>query len=107
VGCQLDIRVVGVIAARQTEDGKTERNDRLLGVAIHSYQHEHVTSIDNLSKTLLSQVEEFFISYNRQRGKKFKVTGTSGPRKAIKVLKAGMRAHKQGSASSERTSNAP
>jgi len=107
VGCQLDIRVVGVIAARQTEDGKTERNDRLLGVAIHSYQHEHVTSIDDLSKTLLSQVEEFFISYNRQRGKKFKVTGTSGPRKAIKVLKAGMRAHKQGSASSERTSNAP
>jgi inorganic pyrophosphatase len=99
VGCQLDIRVVGVIAATQTQDGKTERNDRLLGVAVHSYQHEHITSIDDVSKTLLSQVEEFFISYNRQRGKEFKVTATSGPKKAIKHLKAGMRAHKKEHAS--------
>jgi len=95
VGCQVDIRVVGVIAARQSERGKTERNDRLLGVAVHSYQHEDITSIDEVSKTLLSQVEEFFISYNRQRGKQFKVTATSGPKKAIKLLKAGIRAHKE------------
>lgn len=99
VGCQLDIRVVGVITARQTERGKTERNDRLLGVAIHSYQHEDIDSIDDVSKTLLSQVEEFFVSYNRQRGKQFKVTATSGPKKAIKLLKAGIRAHKKHSAS--------
>ena len=32
------------------------------------------------SKTLLDQLEEFFISYNKQRGKKFKVTGTGGPK---------------------------
>jgi inorganic pyrophosphatase len=95
VGCQVDIRVVGVIAAKQSKRGKTERNDRLLGVAVHSYQHEHITSIDEVSKTLLSQVEAFFISYNRQRGKQFKVTATSGPKKAIKLLKTGIRAHKE------------
>src|SRR6478672_8938286 len=95
VGCQVDIRIVGVIAAKQTERGKTERNDRLLGVSVHSYQHEDITSIDDVSKTLLSQVEEFFISYNRQRGKQFKVTATNGPKKAIKLLKAGIRAHKE------------
>ena len=89
VGCQVDIRIVGVIAAKQTERGKTERNDRLLGVPVHSYQHEDITSIDDVSKTLLSQVEEFFISYNRQRGKQFKVTAMNGPKKAIKLLKAG------------------
>ena len=37
----------------------------------------------------------FFISYNEQRGKKFKVTGTGGPKKAIKFLRAGMQAHKK------------
>jgi inorganic pyrophosphatase len=95
VGCQVDIRIVGVIAAKQSERGKTEHNDRLLGVAVHSYQHEDITSIDEVSQTLLSQVEEFFISYNRQRGKQFKVTATSGPKKAIKLLKAGIRAHKE------------
>ncbi len=99
VGCLVEIRVVGVIAARQSVRGKTERNDRLLGVAVHSYQHESITSIDDVSTTLLSQVEEFFISYNRQHGKHFKVTATSGPKKAIKLLKAGIRAHQKKPAS--------
>src|SRR5882762_4576573 len=49
VGCQVDIRIVGVIAAKQGERGRTERNDRLLGIAIHSYQHEDITSIDDVS----------------------------------------------------------
>src|SRR5712675_2002034 len=76
VGCLIDVRIIGIITAEQTEDGKTEANDRLLGVAIHSYDHENLETINDLSKTLLAQLEEFFISYNKQRGKEFKVTGT-------------------------------
>src|SRR6202021_3531221 len=76
VGCLIDVRIIGVIQAEQIQDGKTETNDRLLGVAVHSYDHEDLESIDDVSKTLLSQVEEFFVSYNKQRGKKFRVTGT-------------------------------
>ena len=95
VGCLIEIRLIGIIEAEQTEDGKTVSNDRLLGVAIHSYDHEDLESIKDVSKTLLEQLEEFFISYNKQRGKKFKVTGTGGPEKAMKFLKAGMQAHKK------------
>lgn len=95
VGCLIEVRVIGIIQAEQTEDGKTESNDRLLGVAIHSYDHEDLDSMDNVSKTLLDQLEAFFISYNKQRGKKFKVTGTGGPGKAIKFLKAGIKAHEK------------
>lgn len=95
VGCLVDVRLVGVIAAVQTEGGKAQTNNRLLGVSVHSYQHEHVDSIEDLSGTLLSQVEEFFISYNKQRGKKFRVTGTGGPKKAMKFLKTGMRTYQQ------------
>jgi inorganic pyrophosphatase len=94
VGCLIDVRLVGVISAEQSEGGKKETNDRLLGVAIHSYDHEDVATIDDVSKTLLSQVEEFFVSYNKQRGKKFKVTGTSGPKKAIRFLKTGIKKQK-------------
>jgi inorganic pyrophosphatase len=94
VGCLIEIRVIGIITAEQTEDGKTESNDRILGVAVHSYDHEDLDSINDVSKTLLDQLEEFFISYNKQRGKKFKVTGTAGPKKALRFLKSGMRAHK-------------
>src|SRR6186713_2427712 len=42
VGCLIEIRMLGVIEAEQIEDGKAERNDRLLGVAIHSYDHEEL-----------------------------------------------------------------
>jgi inorganic pyrophosphatase len=93
VGCLIEVRIIGIITAEQTEDGKTEANDRLLGVAIHSYDHEDLESIEDVSKTLLDQLEAFFISYNKQRGKKFKVTGTGGPKKALRFLKAGMKAY--------------
>jgi inorganic pyrophosphatase len=95
VGCLVDVRIIGVIAADQIERGKKEKNDRLLGVAVHSYQHEDITSIKQVSGTLLSQVEEFFISYNRQRGKTFKITAIGGPKKAMKLLKIGIRAHQK------------
>jgi inorganic pyrophosphatase len=95
VGCLMEVRIIGIIEAEQSEKGKTESNDRLLGVAIHSYDHEGLETIHDVSKTLLDQLEEFFISYNKQRGKKFKVTGTGGPKQAIKFLKAGIRAKKK------------
>jgi len=94
VGCLMEVRIIGIIEAQQTEDGKTESNNRLLGVAVHSYEHEDLRSMDEVSKTLLSQVEEFFVSYNKQRGKKFKITGLHGPKRAIKFLKVGIKAHK-------------
>jgi inorganic pyrophosphatase len=95
VGCLIEVRIIGIITAQQTEDGKTKSNDRLLGVAVHSYDHENLKSIDDVSKTMLSQLEEFFVSYNKQRGKKFKVTGTGGPKKALKFLQAGIKALKK------------
>src|ERR1051325_1609738 len=94
-GCLIDVRIIGIIEAKQTEDGKTERNDRLLGVTVHSYDHEDLKSMDDVSKTLLDQVEEFFVSYNKQRGKKFKIIGNGGPKKAITFIEAGIREHKR------------
>jgi inorganic pyrophosphatase len=92
VGCLIEVRIIGVIQAEQIEKGETETNDRLLGVAIHSYDHVDLNSIDDVSKTLLDQVEAFFVSYNKQRGKEFRITSTSGPKKAMKLLKSGMKA---------------
>jgi len=65
VGCLIEVRILGVIDAEQTENGKTEKNSRLLGAAVHSYEHEDLETISDVSKTLLSQVEEFFVSYNK------------------------------------------
>jgi inorganic pyrophosphatase len=48
-----------------------------------------------VSKTLLDQLEAFFVSYSKQRGKKFKVTSAGGPKKAITFLKAGIKKRAQ------------
>ena len=93
VGCLIEVRIIGIINAEQTQGGKTEANDRLLGVAIHSYDQQDLSNISDVNKSLLAQVEEFFVSYNRQRGKKFKITGQGGPKKAMKFIKAGMLAY--------------
>jgi inorganic pyrophosphatase len=92
VGCLVEVRLIGIICAEQTENGHTESNDRLLGVAIHSYNHQDLNDIADVNKTLLDQVEEFFVSYNKQRGKKFKITGQGGPKKAVKCVRAGVEA---------------
>ena len=96
VGCVLSVRLIGVIEAEQSEDGKTTKNDRLVAVAVHSYSHENIYSVGELNKSLVDQVEEFFISYNKSRGKKFKVTGVHGPSRAIKRLQQAIDAHKNG-----------
>ncbi len=93
VGCLIEVRIIGIIDAAQTEDGKTQKNSRLLGVAIHSYENENLTNISEVSKTLLAQVEAFFVSYNKQRGKKFTITGTAGPKRALRSLRTGIKAH--------------
>lgn len=96
VGCVLTVRLIGVIEAEQVEKGKTTENDRLIAVAVHSYSHENIQSVGEVNKSLLDQVEEFFISYNKSRGKKFKVKGVHGPSRAVKRLQQAIDAHKSG-----------
>jgi inorganic pyrophosphatase len=90
VGCLIEVRIIGIIMATQTEKGMTRRNDRLLGVAVHSYARAHLTSVKEISSHLLRQVEEFFVSYNKQRKKIFKIRDIGGPKKALTFLKAGI-----------------
>jgi inorganic pyrophosphatase len=95
VGCLVDVRIIGVIEASQTEKGKTETNDRLLAVSVHSYSHENIASIQELNPSILRQIEQFFVSYNMLRDKQFKVRSNKGPRRAIALIKDGIKAFKK------------
>lgn len=95
VGCVVEVRVIGIMEAEQTEHGKTTENDRLFGVAIHSYNHETVESVKDVNKSVLAQIEEFFVAYNKSRGKKFNVTGVHGPARAIKRIDRAIKAHEK------------
>jgi len=95
VGCLIQVPIIGIIEAEQSEDSTTESNDRLLGVSVHSYDHENLHIIKDASKTRLDQLEEFFISYHKQGSKKFKVKGTGGSRKALEFLRTAIQARKK------------
>jgi inorganic pyrophosphatase len=93
-GCLVPSRLIGVIEAEQTEKGKTMRNDRLIAVAANSHTHTHVRSLNDLNKTLVEQIEQFFVSYNEAKGKKFKPLGRFGSRKAAQLVKDGIKRRK-------------
>lgn len=90
-GCVVPTRLVGVMEAEQTEDGKTERNDRLIAVAAHSRDYLDVKSLDDLSSNMLKEIEQFFINYNKEKGKKFRVLRMRGPGQALKMVKKSLR----------------
>lgn len=94
-GCLIRARLIGVIEAEQTElDGKTGRNDRLLGVASNSHVWEDVRSINDLNETLVDEIEHFFVSYNEAKGKKFEPLGRFGAIKAKKIVEESMKRKK-------------
>ncbi len=90
VGCLVHTRLLGVIEAEQTEEGKTTRNDRLIGVAVKSRIDGDYKTLKDLSEALLDEIEHFFISYNSAKGKKFKPLGRYGSQRAWNVVKQSM-----------------
>ena len=91
-GCVIEARLIGVIEAKQTDDGKTLRNDRLIAVSKESHLHRAVHSIKDIDARLLDEIEEFFISYNTMKGEEFKPLGRFGPARAIALVRRGRKA---------------
>jgi inorganic pyrophosphatase len=90
-GCVVEARLVGVIEGEQSEDGKQERNDRLIAVSQTSHTHSDIKSVEDLNKSFLREVEKFFVNYHANDGAKFKVLGCKGPDVAAKCLKRAAR----------------
>lgn len=63
------------------------RNDRLVGVAEPRHTHSNLREIENLNPTLLREIDNFFINYHQQYGRKFKVLGHCRPKEAMKMVK--------------------
>lgn len=85
-GCVVESRLIGVIEGEQSEDGKTERNDRLLAIAKSNHVYSDLKNISDMNPKLLKELGEFFVNYHKQDGKKFKVLGTKGPKEAMRLL---------------------
>lgn len=85
-GCVVPARLVGVLEAEETENGKTVRNDRLLAAIETPYNPLEYHSIADLSPNRLDEIEHFFISYNEIEGRTFKPLSRQGPERAQKLI---------------------
>jgi len=90
-GCVVESRIVGVIEGKQTEDGKTVRNDRLLAVAVDSHVHADIKDPADLASNMIQELELFFSTYHQGRGKKYKILGCKGAKAAMKLIKKSRR----------------
>jgi inorganic pyrophosphatase len=85
-GCQLDVRVLGVIKATQQEEGEEHRNDRIIAVAQQSVRYADVKELKDLDPALLKQIEAFFINYQKVRNVEFRIEGRAGAESALKSI---------------------
>jgi inorganic pyrophosphatase len=95
-GCIVRAKLLGAIEAMQKDKGeKWTRNDRLLAVATHAQTHQDLKSLKDLRPHLLEEIKGFFVDYNKLRNRKFRPQNEAGPRKARKLIEAGLKAFAQ------------
>lgn len=85
------VRLLGAIAAEQTAEGKTIRNDRFLGLVETPYNKPSQRDITDLDEALLSELEHFFVSYNEAEGRTFKPLSRATFAEADELIAAGER----------------
>ena len=88
VGCVVDVRILGVIKANQTERGCTYRNDRLVGRIALAVSYEHAEHIDDLGAPFVDHVGRWFTNYNALKNKGFDVLEVGDASEAVRLIAA-------------------
>jgi len=91
-GVLVRARLIGVMEGEQTEGNKKERNDRLLAVAEANHLYANIKTFHDLPKQLLQELEQFFVNYNKQEGKEYKLLGCKGASEALRLIQEARRA---------------
>jgi inorganic pyrophosphatase len=98
-GCLITVRLIGALRAEQHEKGRVLRNDRLIAVPETRVNPAPLRELRAVPKEQLRAIEHFFTSYNVYQGRRFRIIGRDGPRRAAQALQRAIRAY-QHSASS-------
>ena len=85
-------RLIGVIEGEQVEGKKTNRNDRLLAVADANHLYANIRRWQDLPRTLMKELEEFFVNYHRLEGKEYRLLGCKDTAQAKHLIKQARRA---------------
>ncbi len=84
-GCVVECRALGVIRAEQTEDGGTNRNDRIVAAPIKD--RGAPVSMDDLPNGFVADAARFFATYHEAEGNQFKVIGVGDTAEALELIR--------------------
>ncbi|WP_294391660.1 inorganic diphosphatase [uncultured Sphingomonas sp.] len=90
-GCVVQVKLLGVIEAEQSEEGRTVRNDRLIARTALSINYRDADDIADLGSSFVDHLGRFFVNYNALKGRRFRVLGTGGPQRACELIAAATR----------------
>lgn len=94
-GCLITVRLIGMLRAEQHEGGRLLRNDRLIGVPETSVNPAPLRELNAVPKEQLRAIEHFFASYNAYQGRRFRITGRDGSRRAAQALQRAINAYQR------------
>lgn len=87
-GVLVETRLIGVMVSEQAEDGRTIRNDRLIGVATASHLFARVRRLEDLGEAFRKNLERFWVNYNALRGVDFHVLALRDAETAVRLIAA-------------------
>jgi len=98
VGCLVHAKLLGVIEAEQTENGETERNDRLIAIPLEAKSGKPPDgAVDHIEESMFRKITKFFVAYNELQGKRFKALRYAGPERAEALIRSGISNFQNGS----------
>jgi len=90
-GCRIECRLIGALLAEQAEKNQTIRNDRFFFVPCISMVYKHIKSTRDLPKSFMKELLFFFINYNEEKGKEFRVLEVVSRERAKNILKENLK----------------
>lgn len=85
-GCMVSCRLIGCMLASQEENRKKIRNDRFFFIPEVSVQYATIKSVADLPKDDITDLEQFFVNYNKIEGKRFIPLKTIDAKKAYELI---------------------
>ncbi len=89
-GCLLKCRFVGVIEGEAYKKSEKLRNDRIIAIEQDNHSYAHIKHVDDLGKTFIEELEEFFVNYHKLSNSQYRVLDVRGPGEARRRMKKGM-----------------
>jgi len=91
VGCLVHAKLLGVIEAEQTENGETERNDRLIAIPLEAKSGKPPEgAVDHLEQSIVRKITKFFVAYNELQGRRFRALRYAGSERAEALIRSGI-----------------